>query len=166
VPYNFFCLTVITSNSLYLLSELWRQYTALPHPLNPFFLALYSAFIYILFLRYPLSTSIRPISLLPHSPLALLTLILLKALGGTFEAGNVAFDFTPEVGPGGALYCPGTGGDVGTEKDTDRASGGGKVASAVGAVMTPLSAKGLGQGQELPARVHRDDSARVTEEMR
>jgi hypothetical protein len=66
------------------------------------------------------------------------------------------------------LYCPGIGGDVGTEKDTDRSTAGVKAASAVGAVMTPLPAKGQGQGQGqgLPARVHRDDSARVTEEMR
>jgi hypothetical protein len=129
-------------------------------------LSFYSYTILSVILSQSQSLYTSPVSLLPHSPLPLLTLILFQALGGTFEAGNVAFDFTPEVGPGGALYCPGIGGDVGTEKDTDRVSGGGKMAPAVGAVMTPLSAKGQGQVQGLPARVHRDDSARVTEEMR
>lgn len=92
-----------------------------------------------------------------------LTLTLFQVLGGTFEPGNVAFDFGPEIGPGGALYCPGIGGDVGTEKDTD-GGGGGKVSSAVGAVTSTSPGKGQGQGQ--PVRVPRDDSARVTEEMR
>lgn len=80
-------------------------------------------------------------------------------LGGTFEHGNVAFDFAPEIGPGGALYCPGVGVDVGTEKDTDRGGGAG-MTTAVGGITSP------GKGSGLPARVLRDDSARVTEEMR
>ena len=84
-------------------------------------------------------------------------------LGGTFEHGNVAFDFAPEIGPGGALYCPGVGGDVGTEKDTDRGGGAG-MTTAVGGITSP--GKGSGKGSGLPARVLRDDSARVTEEMR
>lgn len=74
---------------------------------------------------------------------------------------NVAFDFSPEMRPGGALYCPGKGGDVGTEKDTERSAG-----AIAAAGLTTGVGQGKEQGKGPPARVHRDDSARVTEEMR